>query len=184
MGFNTAISPWSPRTRALARTRAAGEERTGDPPGATVGKAEIGAHVAVHLRRREPRLGAHHGGLGTGEEANHVDRVTPHVHGGPAGQLEAEADVAGPDQRDAQMRLDVLDPSQASPVDDLLHARRQRVVALVEGLDEEASGLPGDSAIRSASAAFDAIGFSHRTCFPWRSARIVHSPWRPLGRGL
>ncbi len=40
------------------------------------------------------------------------------------------------------------------------------------------------SSIRSASAAFMASGFSHRTCFPARAAAIVHSAWRWFGSGM
>ncbi len=39
------------------------------------------------------------------------------------------------------------------------------------------------AAISSHSAASSASGFSHRTCFPARAARIVHSRWRLLGSG-
>ena len=40
------------------------------------------------------------------------------------------------------------------------------------------------AAIRSASAAVIARGFSHRTCLPARAAAIVHSAWRWFGSGM
>ena len=38
--------------------------------------------------------------------------------------------------------------------------------------------------MRSASAAFIASGFSHRTCLPASAAAIVHGACRSLGSGL
>ena len=40
------------------------------------------------------------------------------------------------------------------------------------------------SAMRSASSAFEASGFSQSTCLPASRARMVHSQWSPLGSGL
>ncbi len=39
------------------------------------------------------------------------------------------------------------------------------------------------AAIFRTSAAFMAMGFSHRTCFPARAARTLHSLCRLFGRG-
>jgi hypothetical protein len=64
------------------------------------------------------------------------------------------------------VRLDVVDAAELAAVDDCPQARRAA------------------SAIRAASAAFEAMGFSHRTCFPASSARIVHSQCRLFGSGL
>jgi hypothetical protein len=40
------------------------------------------------------------------------------------------------------------------------------------------------SATRAASAALDANGFSHSTCFPAAMAVSVHGPCREFGSGL
>ena len=58
---------------------------------------------------------------------------------------------------------------------------------------DSASGTPPSRSARSpsptaatarASSALAVKGFSHSTCFPARSARIVHTPCRPFGSGL
>ena len=141
-------------------------------------------HRPVDVGGRAERLRGDHLRLGSSQEAHDVDHVAARVHEGAAAEVVAVADVTRQRVRDAEVRLDVTQRAELPSGDDLAHARGERVVPPVEGLCEDEPVFRAASAIRSASSAFEAKGFSQSTCFPASSARIVHSQWSPFGSGL
>ena len=116
--------------------------------------------------------------LGAGEEAHHVDRVAADVHRrrrrrGPSGSGCRPAAASGMHIVASMWRSG----AEHAGVDDRPHARRQRVVALVERLDQDAGrcARPPPPSCR-ASSALEASGFSQSTCLP-----ASQRPDGPLG---
>ena len=185
IGLTTRSSPASPTTRALAASSFAEASEHSTRPLRPSGKRSSAAIQRSTRGEAEPRLGAHHLGLGAGEGAHHVDRVAARVHGGAAGEIEAVADVAGQEQRDAEARLDVAHGAELAARDHLEHARGERVVAPVEGLEQHAAGarrrLAHARRLRRRSTR--AASRRARACPPRGRAR-VHAQWCEFGSGL
>ena len=144
-------------------------------PWPSVREPEVGAHPTVDFRRRQAGFGAHDFRLSAGEVPDQADRVAARIHGGAAGEVVAEADVAGDQHGKAQTRLHVANLAELPAVDDLLHPGGQRVVAPVEGLDEDAPGL-----LRRLGHALGFLGVGgHRLLAQHVLARLQRSK-RPL----
>ena len=103
----------------------------------------------------------------------------------PPREVVLVADVGELGQREAQRGLDPPDRAELAALDDLAHALRERVVAVVERLHhDEAGARRRPRRPLRPPCAFAVNGFSHSTCLPASSAAIVHSACRPLGSGL
>ena len=74
--------------------------------------------------------------------------------------------------------------AELAAVDDVAHALRERVVAVVERFHHDEPGARRDRGDVFGFFAFAVNGFSHSTCLPASSAAIVHSACRPFGSGL
>ena len=79
--------------------------------------------------------------------------------------------------------MDELEPTEGAVLGERHRAQRLRVVEVHERLDGQPAARAPAPAIASTSATVSAIGFSHRTCLPASSARIVHGAWRWFGSG-
>ena len=97
-------------------------------------QGEAGPHGPVDPGRGQLGPGGDHGGLPPGQQAQQAHRVAAHVHQGAAGEVEAVADVPalgiGAEKAISMWRTGPSSPEWT--ISD--QARRQRVVAVVEGL--------------------------------------------------
>ena len=160
------------------------EQRRRDAAGAAVREAQLGAHVAIDVRLRETRL-AHSPPRARRRPASapcspcNSPRPSSRRRRAPRNSGCRCGTAAG-----SRALASMCRTSPSSVCDHLAHARRERVVAPVERLDEHAPGALGGLGHLLRLAAFEAIGFSHSTCLPASSARIDHSACRPFGSGL
>jgi hypothetical protein len=120
-----------------------GQHRAGHAPSSAVGVADVGTHPPVDAAGADAGRRLDHLGLGATEVPQLVHRVGTEIHRGAAGQREVPADVARAQHRDAERGLDVADGADRAVLDDLPHAPREWVVAVVERLHDDEAGAGG-----------------------------------------
>ena len=103
---------------------------------------QLRAHRAVDVGSAQLGRRAHNLRLLTSEGAHNVHRVATRVHQRATREVVLEADVREPRQREAQRGLDVAQRAELTAADDLDHPPGERVVAPMEGLHEDETGLP------------------------------------------
>ena len=172
--------PLRPRDLDLVPPRQV--EAAVEVPEHVVRKAEDGGEAEVDAGRADDLLGAHDLGL-AGHEPGDVDAVAADVEERPAAELGAQTDVAGPDERERELRANEAERADCPPANELLQPLRLRLVPVHEALHQHEPRPLGDVEGRApTSSGCVENGFSTSTCFPASSARVAHSTWSAHGR--
>ena len=116
-----------------------------------------------------------------GDRPGQVDRIDPDVPDRAAAHPRVDPRVPGVFEQEGERPADQLECAKLAALRDL---DRPPVLWMVEGherLGGDPAGPPLASMMASISATLRAIGFSHRTCLPALSARMVHGACRWFG---
>ena len=95
---------------------------------------------------------------------------------GAAGEVPAIADIARDDERDAHRRFDMAHGAERAGIDDRLHARRQRVIAVVERLHQDPA-----AALRRLDHRARLVGVGGERLLAQHVLACAHGPDAPLG---